>query len=176
MQRRTIAATRIAYWFDDFAMRRWVPIPLACLALLAGCGSSDDQTTRSATAKASSASAPAELVARTFLGAAIGGPGSVACSLMTPNAVARLAAYVQSTSHNGGGRLDDCAEYFVAYQTSGGGTYGSYKIGQVSVSGSTARATVLCPPCDHGPFSPHPLRLRKTASGWRVDFDYRKGY
>jgi hypothetical protein len=162
-------------------MRRWVSIPLVSLALLAGCGSSDDETTSEttspgATAHASSANAPAGRVARTFLAAAIQGRGETACSLMTPEAVTDLARYVQSTSHGEGDRAADCATYFTAYQTSGSGTLGSYKVGQVTVSGSTARATVLCPACDHGPFSPHPLRLRKTASGWRVDFDYRTGY
>ena len=158
-------------------MRRWAPIPLASLVLLVGCGSSDNETTtQSATAEASSASAPAALVARTFLSAGISGHGDVACSLMTPEAVADVAAYMQRAGHGTGNRADDCVSWFTSGQTSGAGTLGSYKVGRVTVNGSNARATVLCPVCDHGPFSPHPLRLHKTADGWRVDFDYRTGY
>ena len=160
---------------------RFVPVSLAlAIALLAGCGSSDEESTTTTPANpeasASSASAPAAVVARTFLAAGISGHGGTACSLMTPEAVATLADYVGSTSGGTGNRAHDCAAWFSAYQTSGSGTLGSYKVGKVTVTGGTARATVICPVCDHGPFSPHPLQLRKTAEGWRVEFSHRSGY
>ena len=160
-------------------MRGRIPALVLSVALLAGCGSNGEESTTTPAnpeANASAASAPAAVVARTFLKAGIQGRGGVACSLMTPESVSTLAKYVQSTTNGGGSLAAACAEYFTAFQTSGGGTHGSYKVGQVTVNGSKARATVLCPVCDHGPFSPRPLQLRKTAAGWRVKFDYRQGY
>jgi hypothetical protein len=155
-------------------MRRWLPIPLASLALLAGCGSSDEgTTTRGATAGASSATASAKVVARTFLGAGKSGHGEAACSLMTAEAVADLARYVRSTGSGGGNRDADCAKYFEAFQTNAGGALPNAEIGRVAESGKIARATVECQGCRR---SFDPLLLRNTPSGWRVDFDYRRGY
>jgi hypothetical protein len=157
-------------------MRRWVSLPLISLALLAGCGSSDDERTHattSATAKASSASASAAVVARTFFYAGKSGRGATACALMTADAVADLARYVESTGHGVGNRARDCATYFTGFQTSMGGNLTAAEIGRVTENGNVAHAAVVCEGCRH--FF-HPLLLRKTASGWRVDFDYRKGY
>ena len=151
-------------------MWRWLAIGGASLALLAGCDSDKETSSKASPgATASSASAPAKVVARTFLAAALAGRGDAACSLMTPGAVADLTKYVQSAGTGKG----ECADWFTSFQTSMGGEIHLIKLGRVTVDGKVAKAAVLCPGCQR---SFKPLVLRRTGSGWRVDFDYRRGY
>ena len=92
---------------------------------------------------------------------------------MTAEAVTNLATYVQSTGNGSGDREADCAEYFVAFQTNAGGALPNAEIGRVTESGKIARAAVVCQGCRR---TFHPLLLRRTAAGWRVAFDHRRGY
>ena len=163
-------------------MRCRVSILVLCLALLAGCGSNGGGKSTStspqqqAIAHASTASAPAGLVARTFLAAATTGHGGVACSLMTDRAVSRTAGYVVSTGQPKSHPAHNCEIYFMAYQTSEQGALASLRIRQVTVHGTRAQAEVICPICVAKFKHRRPLTLRKTAAGWRVDFDIRRGY
>jgi hypothetical protein len=150
------------------------PTVLIALASLAGCGSDNGASSQSSIATISSAQATAPQVAREFLAVAKSGHGSRACSLMTAETVSDVARYVESTGHGEGHPARDCAKFFSAYQTSIGGALPSLAIGRVTVNGSAARAEVVCrPSCAKG-F--HPLALRKAASGWRVAYNYRRGY
>jgi hypothetical protein len=150
------------------------PLALFALVSLAGCGSGNGGSSSSSTATISSANAPAPQVAREFLAAAKSGHGSRACSLMTAETVSDVARYVESTGHGEGHPARDCAKFFSAYQTSIGGALPNLAIGRVTVNGSAARAAVVCSPaCTKGFL---PLHLRKTAPGWRVAYNYRRGY
>jgi hypothetical protein len=151
-----------------------VPLALIATACLAGCGSGNVGGSSSSIATISSVHATASQVAREFLAAAKSGHGARACSLMTPETVSDVARYVESTGHGEAHPSRDCAKFFTAYQTSIGGALPNLAIGKVTVNGSAARAEVVCsPPCTKG-F--RPLQLRNTAPGWRVAYNYRRGY
>jgi hypothetical protein len=150
------------------------PTVLIALASLAGCGSGNGASSQSSIATISSAHATAPQVAREFLAAAKSGHGPRACSLMTAESVSDVARYVESTGHGEGHPARDCAQFFSAYQTTIGGALANLAIGRVTVNGSTARAEVVCsPPCTKGFL---PLALGKTGPGWRVAYNYRRGY
>jgi hypothetical protein len=150
------------------------PLALIALASLAGCGSGNGGSSSSSIATISSAHATAPQVAREFLAAAKSGHGARACALMTPETVSDVARYVESTGHGGAHPARDCAKFFSAYQTSIGGALPNLAIGRVTVKGSAARAEVVCSPSCTKSFIP--LQLRKTALGWRVAYNHRRGY
>jgi hypothetical protein len=92
---------------------------------------------------------------------------------MTDRAVAATERFVKQST-DVGSNSDACATFFIAFQTSGGGTLPSLRIGRVSVNGDHAQAQVLCPNCDQ-PQKP-PLLLRREDGEWLVEFDPRRGY
>lgn len=165
-------------------MRRRVAFSLIAL-VLAGCGSgngsgssSSNRASSSSTHQATSppSQAPAPKVARQFLAAAKRGHGAQACALMTDRAVSKTARYVASTGHAKSHRARNCAIYFMAYQTPMQGTLTTLRIGQVKVHGPRTRAEVICPICRPKFRHLRPLTLQETAAGWRVDFNFRRGY
>ena len=136
---------------------------------MGGCGSDDSDST---SGPASDGSSPTQ-VAQQFLAAAKAGRGEEACALMTDHAVATTAAYVKQAT-DAGSSSDACPTYFIAFQTSGGGTLPSLRIGRVTVHGDRGQAQVLCPDCRQRQL--RPLGLRSEGGEWRVEFDPRVGY